>query len=400
MTPSLLVIPYRYKASKLYSQLPESGAGDFTVVRNTTATRVNASGLLESVAANVPRIDYTGGGCGSLLVEPAATNLFLRSEEFEAVSWAGSASGTTVTPNAINSPANTLTADLVTRTTGGNIQQTIALTSGTTYTASYFLKKGTVSNELQIVFTGTGFAVSVTVFNFDTLTLTDTTGTTANKSVVNYGNGWYRVSLTKTATSTNNGIFRLAQNNNLDNYYIWGAQLETGSVATSYIPTVATTQTRNADAISLTGASALIGQASGTIYAEVNLTEWTNAKRVLAISDGTQDNRITLLINTTNRIRALVTQVGSTQADINTSTGLTNGTYKIAFAYASNDFVLYVNGTQIGTDTSGLVPACSSVYIGKLETSSTTLQLNDRITTAALYPTRLTNAELAALTTL
>jgi hypothetical protein len=132
----------------------------------------------------------------------------------------------------------------------------------------------------------------------------------------------------------------------------------------------------------------------------VNLTEWTNAKRVLAISDGTQDNRITLLINTTNRIRALVTQVGSTQADINTSTGLTNGTYKIAFAYASNDFVLYVNGTQIGTDTSGLVPACSSVYIGKLETSSTTLQLNDRITTAALYPTRLTNAELAALTTL
>ena len=73
-TPSLYIAPDMLKAGKLYSQLPPSGAGDFTVVRNTTATRVNASGLISSVAANVPRIDYTGGGCGSLLVEPAATN--------------------------------------------------------------------------------------------------------------------------------------------------------------------------------------------------------------------------------------------------------------------------------------------------------------------------------------
>jgi hypothetical protein len=143
--------------------------------------------------------------------------------------------------------------------------------------------------------------------------------------------------------------------------------------------------------------SGFIGQTEGAIYAEVNLTEWTNAKRIFAISDGTQNNRIAFLINTTNRIRALVTQTGATQADINTSTGLANGVYKIALAYAANDFVLYVNGSQIGTDTSGAVPACTDVYLGKLETSSATLQLNDRIRAAAIYPTRLTNSQLASL---
>jgi hypothetical protein len=378
-TPSLYIAPDMLKAGKLYSQLPPSGAGDFTVVRNTTATRVNASGLISSVAANVPRIDYTGGGCGSLLVEPAATNLVLRSEEFS-VSGTWAQVDTTITANDFTAPNGTMTADRM-NIAGQNSRVTQSFSLGaTTVTFSIYLYSA-VSFTLRIVAVVDGSNVS--------------------RNITITAGQWTRFAetFTSTATITSVAVRGLAGGSTGD-IFLWGAQLETGSVATSYIPTVASTQTRNADVISLTSASALIGQASGTIYAEVNLTEWTNAKRVLAISDGTQDNRVTLLINTTNRIRALVTQVGSTQADINTSTGLTNGTYKIAFAYASNDFVLYVNGTQIGTDTSGLVPACSSVYIGKLETSSTTLQLNDRITTAALYPTRLDNATLAQLTTL
>ena len=77
--PSLLIVPARFKSGKLYSQIPTSGAGDFTVSRAlNTATRVNASGLIESVASGIPRLDYfaSGGtvGCPALLVEPAATN--------------------------------------------------------------------------------------------------------------------------------------------------------------------------------------------------------------------------------------------------------------------------------------------------------------------------------------
>ena len=90
-TPSLLIVPARFKSGKLYSQIPTSGAGDFTVTRATAATRVNASGFIDSVASGIPRLDYytSGGtaGCPALLVEPAATNLCLQSTD-TTTSWA------------------------------------------------------------------------------------------------------------------------------------------------------------------------------------------------------------------------------------------------------------------------------------------------------------------------
>ena len=82
-TPSLLNIPYVIKDGTLYSQIPETGAGDFTVTRATSpatnrSTRINANGFIELVNDNVPRLDYPVGGavngCPALLVEPAATN--------------------------------------------------------------------------------------------------------------------------------------------------------------------------------------------------------------------------------------------------------------------------------------------------------------------------------------
>ncbi len=76
---SLVLIPSGYKASKLYSVVPSSGDGDLDFSRSTTATRVNESGLIETVGINVPRIDFTGGGCGKLLIEPQRTNLYLNS---------------------------------------------------------------------------------------------------------------------------------------------------------------------------------------------------------------------------------------------------------------------------------------------------------------------------------
>ena len=74
-TPSLLMIPSGTKAGKLYSVLPEDGTGDFTVSRNSVANRVNSDGLLESMAVNVPRLDYSDGVCPALLTEPQSTNL-------------------------------------------------------------------------------------------------------------------------------------------------------------------------------------------------------------------------------------------------------------------------------------------------------------------------------------
>ena len=78
--PSLAMIPTGFKDGKLYSVLPESGAGDFSVVRGSGATRVNKDGLIESMANDIPRLDYTDGGCPVLLTEPQSTNLVVSSE--------------------------------------------------------------------------------------------------------------------------------------------------------------------------------------------------------------------------------------------------------------------------------------------------------------------------------
>ena len=74
--PTIAMIPSSFKAGKLGSVLPLNGDGDFTFTRASSATRVNQSGLIEEVAANVPRLDYTGGGCPSLLLEPQQTQLY------------------------------------------------------------------------------------------------------------------------------------------------------------------------------------------------------------------------------------------------------------------------------------------------------------------------------------
>ena len=179
----------------------------------------------------------------------------------------------------------------------------------------------------------------------------------------------------------------------------WGAQIETGSVATSYIPTTTASVTRNADVITKTGVSGFIGQTEGTLYAELDVRNFQVNGRILAISDGSSNNRVALLSNTLSRISLRVSESGVAQASIDSST-LSSGVYKVAVAYAANDFVLYVNGAQIGTDTSGTVPACSEVFLGKAEASASAAQLNDRIRAAAIYTSRLSNAELASLTTL
>ena len=75
--PSLALIPSAYKVGKVASVKPINGKGDFTFTRNSEATRINENGIIETMGVDVPRIDHTDGGCPSLLLEPASTNLQL-----------------------------------------------------------------------------------------------------------------------------------------------------------------------------------------------------------------------------------------------------------------------------------------------------------------------------------
>ena len=415
---SLIVTPNGYKASKLYSVKPTDASGDMTVSRATTATRVNSSNLIESVAINVPRLDYTLGSCPSILVEPARTNLIIRSQEFDNASW--TMTNVTITANTTTSPSNTLTADTITAngTTNTHSLRTelISFTAGTSYSLSVFAKKG--NNDFLQLFVGAGIGGMYANFNINTgvvgeTGVTSVLATDPTASITNFGNGWYRCTMNFTALFTDASIGRFAivssaiagrdEINDLSTSVIlWGAQCEAGSNASSYIPTTTATVTRNADVISKTGVSSLIGQTEGTIYAEIKVTKLLGvaSRYVFHLSDGTANNRIYIAFSgaDSNVLRARIFSGGTLQCSINSSALTSTGTYKLAMAYKNNDIVFYINGIQIGTDTSATIPTCSKVDLGHNQVGAS--QFNDGINNANIWKTRLTNAQLATLTTL
>jgi hypothetical protein len=176
-------------------------------------------------------------------------------------------------------------------------------------------------------------------------------------------------------------------------------QMELGATASTFIPTTTAAVTRIADDASKLGVSSLIGQTQGTLFFEYSMSNWEASSRLFGISDGSSTNRIIVILNTNHRFRFLVTVGSVAQVDFSTNS-FTNGVFKIAFAYAENDFAVYINGVQVGTDNSGTIPACSNIYVGKIETIAATFHIGNPLAQAALFPTRLTNAQLAEITTL
>jgi hypothetical protein len=165
-------------------------------------------------------------------------------------------------------------------------------------------------------------------------------------------------------------------------------QMELGAYATTFIPTTTAAVTRLADAASKTGVSSLIGQTEGTMFLELNIPELINAGGEFSLSNGTDIISIQRPSASNNRIRCVVFVGGSFPVTID-RTITTGGTFKVAFAYKQNDFAMYVDGVQVGTDNSGNVPTLNRIIFAPPFIAGQ----------AALFPTRLTNAQLAQLTT-
>jgi hypothetical protein len=436
-SPSLLIVPARFKTGKLYTQIATTSAGvvlgasgDFNVTRATTATRFNSAGLIESVASGVPRLDYytSGGtaGCPALLVEPAATNFAPNvnlMNQFDTSTASGGVALTTgstdfLAPDGASGSINKYVGGTASNQSSRYTSSGIGVSASGTYRFSLFVKAGT-TNPLNFcairfdLFTGAS-GTATSYFN-----LASGTALTSGSSIENYGNGWYRcVSAPYTIASgdlSGTVSFFFAEGDSDVTWpvsgalnltaYTWGAQMEAGSIATSYIPTTTAAVTRNADVVSLSGAvSGCIGQTEGTIYAEVDMRNAIS--RVASILQLRQDgnNQITVGITSafggTNTIAARAQQAGSFVIGFHQQNNAA-GIYKIAFAYKSTDCKLYINGTDTGVTiaTNNAFTAFSFNEI-QLGMSNSANQFNDRIRAAALYTTRLTNAELAALTTL
>ena len=420
-TPSLLIVPARFKSGRLYSQIPTSGAGDFTVTRNTTATRLNDAGVIESVASGIPRLDYSVSGfvtgCPALLVEPAATNEIRNNSNTNAVTgtpgtlptnWTETLAGLTRSVIALGAENGVQYIDIRLSGTANATEaiinfesptQTVA-SNGQVWTNSCFLK----SISAPVPYTGlrlstverTSGGVFVASGNSPDLTLTSTLNRFSFTRTLSGGGTVARVqsriSFGLVSGTAYNFTVRIGY-----------PQMETGSVATSVIPTTAGTGSRSADVISVSGAvSGSIGQTEGTIYAEVDIRNSVTAA-VLGLDNNSTTDFIIVFRNSSRQITVTIRRANGSLESIITSSALAVGVHKIALGYTNGNYALYINGSLAGTSTNSVSfpTSLTACRIGANAFSSGTGDpFNDRIRAVALYTTRLTNAELATLTTL
>ena len=349
---------------------------------------------------NVPRIDYTGGGCPHILAEPQRTNLVTYSEDFTQWTKSNASLINTITSTVISPDGVSYANKLYPIGTGGYIKQTIA---GDCF--SIFVKKG----ERKWILIYGGFANSNVWFDSENGVL-GTVKSEATATVESFGNDWYRIKILWTQNSTQVRIYNTDNDNTLvstgngtDGLYIWGAQLEEASYATSYIPTDGSTVTRVQDQFSRDGITSLINSEEGTLVIEPRYFIDDGSSRKISISDGTGSNRIyiTPWQGVASRIRYIFTNGGSTQADLFFSGIDLTVSNKFAFVWATNRFELWQNGVKLSEDTSGTTPSAGTfnqINFGS-ETGSATELFEGELKQLQVYKTALTDTELATLTT-
>ena len=345
--PKLALIPSGVKAGKLYSVLPTNGDGDFTTTRASVATRVNENGLIEEVASNVSRLDYSDGACPSLLLEPASTNLITYSEDF--TQWVKTGSGAGALP--IITPNNSVSPD-------GNLNGTrlqCELNGGTTSSDVSYIKIGGISGTQFIssksLYIRNNLATDITLFIGINNTL-DKITIPANAVFTRY-----KVEGQNINTEFRIGIRGGAVNSDSIDIDIFGAQLEQNSYSSSYIKTVGTSQTRSADTANGAGNSTVINSSEGVLYFEGSSLANSVPTQRMSLSDGTSANRIYIQNSaTTNQIYVSVVSGGVSSVDVNITSYDTTQFNKIAIKYKANDFALWINGVEEATDISAVIP--------------------------------------------
>ena len=355
----------------------------------TTTTAVEGG-----ITDNVPRLDYTDSSCPALLLEPQRTNLIPNSEYLGSSDWSKTAFGTGVVPIltfGAESPEGLNNAYEVTFNTGAgtsggdqsNLTEAIGGQAAGDYTLSFWAKVSSGTD--KIIARGAGGYLYTTC---------------------NLTTEWQRFEITENLATAGSiyidiGLRRGLANEPLNSSVtcqIYGIQLEAGSYATSYIPTYGSSVTRNADASSVTGVSDLIGQTEGTLFVEYNSNITEDDSFFLVADDGTINNRIVLYSNVPNKLALVINTGGSLQVVFANKT-LATGTNKFAVGYANNDVVLYLNGTQLDTDNTATIPATSALRMGT-DHNNASIASGKGTNQVLVFKTRLSNEELAALTTI
>jgi hypothetical protein len=377
----------------------------------TTQAITNYIPVLQTAASGVARFDNnpTTGESLGLLIEESRTNLVTYSSDLTNAAW--TKAGGTITANTIVAPDGTLSGDKLVEDSANSthqVNQAYSITSGTVYTCTIYAKAAERSFIAIQPSSDSRFAY----FNLTTGTVGSTGGSPTATSIQSVGNGWYRCSITFSAITTGSvtAIVYCANadsgatytGNGFSGVFLWGAQLEAGSFATSYIPTVASQVTRAADAASMTGTnfSTWYRADEGTIYSESNTAAFStssNDRCVAEVNDTSSSNFLRIQRRATSQTSsARCTASNSDVMQLNSLGSWTTADYKkVIVVYKFNDAAASADAGTVSTDTSFSLPVVTKLEIGSARSGD---YLCGTIKKIAYYPLRVTNAQLQSLT--
>jgi len=383
--------------------------------RASSATFVGSNGLIQSAGTNVARFDHDPVtlACKGLLIEESRTNSVSRSEEFNDITWTPARLVSQPVSNTDISPSGQLTAEkLVPSLSMGDHRIDRAAVSGllvgTVYTVSVFVKASGY----------TGFGINVgsspspigATFDLATGTVASTqAGWTASIQV--YPNGWYRCSTTFTFSAGTRLYLYVGSTGTNFSYVgdetsgilIWGAQLEAGAFATSYIPTTTASVIRSFDVCSITGSAfsgpnGFYNNAAGTLLSEVSIANLVgNNRGIVQIDDNSNLNILRHVYSSADGgFRSIIRSNSDTPTTFSSTTGTASTIQKRVIAYEGTSFASTTNGAAVATATRAMPIGLNGMKIGNLADGP--FYLNGTIAAIRYYKKRLANAKLQTIT--
>ena len=395
--------------AKTFSQI-------ITFTRASTATYFDSTGTLQSAAIDAPRFGYNPTTLASLgfLVEGTRTNLVTYSEQFDNAAW--TKNGSSITVNAAVAPSGVSDADGLiedTATSAHSTSRIISFTPGTSYSLSIFAKEisGSAKRYLSLTFPSAAFTSNLAAVFDLSAGVSTTVSANATASILPVGNGWYRCSITATATITASASSTIRLSNvstsglpayagdGTSGLYIWGAQLEAGAFPTSYIPTTTAAVTRAADLAAVNTLSPWFNSSQGTLFAQFEASPNTFTAYV-DISNGVTAQNSIHIDNDSGLMRSVYYSGSSAVATLSLGAIGTVGTLnKVASSYQLNNFTASRNGGSIVSDTAGALPVgLTQMNIGADPSGTASNVINGHIQRITYYPRSMPGYELQALT--
>lgn len=362
-------LAYNYENGN-YKPLP------FNFERAGSATRVNKEGLIEVVSNNEPRIDFLNDSKGALKLEPSRSNLITYSEDFSDASW--TKSNAAVTLSSELSPMGILNTYDVVYTSGGFLIESVSTTKtiGSSETISVFSKSDIVGKFLKF---GGGTA----------------SGTDVEKKE-DYGNGWFRYSVTRTFTEAETGSTQLIiSSTDIGlNTTLFGAQLEQGSYPTSYIPTSGSAVTRVAESCNGAGNEQVINSTEGVLFAEISALEDSPTGYLsLSNSSSTQVRLGFLFGNLYTQIR-----IDNNVLYSYSENGILTQNNKLAIFWNNNTQKFFVNGFLVDTDALDTTISANTLNKLSFDVGTGGGPFHGKVKDVRVYNQALTDQELINLT--